>query len=362
MSHASNGNNPRLGGPWPALIVGAVVVAILAILPLVSLPGLGILPGVTNSVGSMHLIAYIMLMVALALSYHIIFGTAGLLSFGHALYFGIGVYGLGIVLQRTDIPLLPAAALVLVVGIFVTHILGAISLRVSGISFAMVTLAFAQAGNVLVRRNPGRYTGGDEGLALATSNVPTWLVGVVNTDKLYWLSLLVVVVVYLVVAWIEQTRAGHGIAATRENEMRVRVLGGRPYLVKLLAFAIGGSLAIVVGMMFLLLQSVANHTNTTAEFTLTLLVMVVLGGVGRRWGAVIGATVYTILDQRLVALAGHERIRELPAVLRIPLSEPLFLLGTLFILIVMFMPGGIAGLADRFRKVPVDDEPIKEPV
>ncbi len=362
MSHASNGNNPRLGGPWPALIVGAVVVAILAILPLVSLPGLGILPGVTNSVGSMHLIAYIMLMVALALSYHIIFGTAGLLSFGHALYFGIGVYGLGIVLQRTDIPLLPAAALVLVVGIFVTHILGAISLRVSGISFAMVTLAFAQAGNVLVRRNPGRYTGGDEGLALATSNVPTWLVGVVNTDKLYWLSLAVVVVVYLVVAWIEQTRAGHGIAATRENEMRVRVLGGRPYLVKLLAFAIGGSLAIVVGMMFLLLQSVANHTNTTAEFTLTLLVMVVLGGVGRRWGAVIGATVYTILDQRLVALAGHERIRELPAVLRIPLSEPLFLLGTLFILIVMFMPGGIAGLADRFRKVPVDDEPIKEPV
>lgn len=362
MSQTSKSIPLNLSGIWRPLLVGVVVVAFLAILPLVALPGLGILPGVTNSVGSMHLMAYIMLMVALALSYHMIFGTAGLLSFGHALYFGIGVYGLGIVLQRTEIPLLPAAALVLVGGIFVTHILGAISLRVSGISFAMVTLAFAQAGNVLVRRNPGRYTGGDEGLMLATTNVPDWLVGVVNTDNLYWMSLIVVVVVYLVVVWIEQTRAGHGIAATRENEMRVRVLGGRPYLVKLLAFVIGGTLAIVVGMAFMLLQSVANHTHTTAEFTLTLLVMVVLGGVGKRWGAVVGAAVYTILDQRLVALAGHERIRGLPAVLRIPLSEPLFLLGTLFILIVIFMPGGIAGLADRFCRMPVDDEPIKEPV
>ena len=343
-------------GPWVPAIHGAAVVVLLAVLPLLNIPGMGILPGPTYTPGSLHLMAYIMLMVALALSYHMIFGTAGLLSFGHALYFGVGVYGLGIVLERTDIPLLPAALIVLVIGIFVTNLLGAISLRVTGISFAMVTLAFAQAGNVFVRRNPGGYTGGDEGLSINTANVPDYLIGVVNTRNLYWVALGIVVLVYLVVMWVEQTRAGHSIKATRENDMRVRVL------IKLLAFVVGGTLAIIVGMAFLLLQSGASHTYTTAEFTLTLLVMVVLGGVGKRWGAIVGAAVYTILDQRLVALARLPEIQQLPAVLRIPLSEPLFLLGTLFILIVMFLPGGIAGLADRFRRGTVDEEPLKEPV
>ncbi|MCP5940091.1 hypothetical protein NL351_29695, partial [Klebsiella pneumoniae] len=80
---------------------------------------------------------------------------AGMLSFGHALYFAAGAYGLAVVLGRTELPLLAAAALVLVATIALAYVVGAISLRVSGVSFAMVTLAFAQAGNVLVRRNTG---------------------------------------------------------------------------------------------------------------------------------------------------------------------------------------------------------------
>jgi len=76
-------------------------------------------------------------------------------------------------------------------------------------------------------------------------------------------------------------------------------------------------------------------------------VIVVLGGVGSRWGAIVGALVYTLLDQRLTALASSEWIESLPAVLRIPLSEPLFILGTLFILVVLFLPGGIAGAVRR---------------
>ena len=330
-------------------IGGLLIVVVLALLPLLAIPGMGILPGPTYTPGSLHLMAYTMLVVAVALSYHLLFGVAGLLSFGHALYFGAGVYGLALVLQHTDIPLIPAAALVLVGGIALSHVIGAISLRVSGISFAMVTLAFAEAGNVLVRRNPGRTTGGDEGLALNTKNVPDLLVGVVNTRWLYWLALAVVVVVYLVVAWIEHTRAGHVIAATRENELRVRVLGGRPYLVKLLTFVIAGTLATLAGMAFLLLQSGASHTSTGTQFTLSLLVMVVLGGLGKRWGAILGAVIYTLLDQRLTALSNSPAIASLPGLLHVPLSEPMFLLGTLFILCVLFLPGGIAGTADRLR-------------
>lgn len=76
--------------------------------------------------------------------------------------------------------------------------------------------------------------------------------------------------------------------------------------------------------------------------------MVVLGGVGFRWGAIVGGMPYTILDQRLTVLARSAWIDELPAWLHIPLSEPLFILGVLFILVVMFLPGGIAGTIDAW--------------
>lgn len=332
----------------------AIAAVILFCLPLFNIPGLGILPGPTWSPGSLQIMALCLLTAGLALTYHLLFGIAGLLSFGHALYFAIGVYGLAILLEQTELGLLPAALIVLVGGIIVTHILGAISLRVGGIAFAMVTLAFAHAANVLVRRNPEKLTGGDEGLSLNTENIPQWLVGVDNTRNLYWVALAVMLVVFLVVAWIEQSRAGHVVAAVRENETRVKVLGGTPFLVKYLAFVAAGTLAIIVGMAYLLLQSRASHTTTTADFTLTLLVMVVLGGVGSRWGAIVGAVIYTLLNQRLAALAGSQAISELPLVLRLPLSEPMFILGTLFILVVILMPGGISGavtdLRGKFRK------------
>ena len=77
--------------------------------------------------------------------------------------------------------------------------------------------------------------------------------------------------------------------------------------------------------------------------------MVVLGGVGFRWGAIVGGVLYTLLDQRLTVLAGSDVIAGLPDVLRVPLSEPLFILGVLFILVVLFLPGGIAGIPQRIR-------------
>ncbi|MEG3615695.1 branched-chain amino acid ABC transporter permease [Isoptericola haloaureus] len=332
---------------WLPPAIGLGLVVLLACLPLLAISLPGVLPGPTYTPGTLQVLALALLVGALALSYHLLFGVAGLLSFGHALYFAVGVYGLAIVLDRTDLPLLPAACVVLVGGIAVAHLVGAISLRVTGISFAMVTLAFAQAGNVLVRRNPAGATGGEEGLALDTTHVPDALVGVANTRNLYWLALAVLVVVYAIVLWVERSRAGHVAAATRENEMRVRVVGGRPYLVKLLVFVVAATLATGVGMAYLLLQSGAVPRVTSADFTLTLLVMVVLGGVGSRWGAVVGGVLYTLLDQRLGALASSEAIAGLPSVLRVPLSEPLFILGTLFVLVVLFLPGGIAGAAQR---------------
>lgn len=91
----------------------------------------------------------------------------------------------------------------------------AISMRVSGIPFAMVTLAFAQAGSVLVRRNQ-QVTGGEEGPRLPVQYVPDWLVGVVNTRNSYWVTLAILVIVYAVVLWVDRSRLGHLAQATRE--------------------------------------------------------------------------------------------------------------------------------------------------
>jgi branched-chain amino acid transport system permease protein len=326
---------------------GGAGVVLLALLPLLNLSLPGVLPGPTYTPGSLQLLAMCMLMAAAALSYHLLLGVTGLLSFGHALYFGAGVYGLGVILDTFDIPLLPAMGLTLLLVIVLANVVGAVGLRVTGIPFAMVTLAFAEAGHVLVGRNPGQATGGEEGLTLATDNLPEALLGVANTRNLYWLALIVLLLVFAVVTWVQYSRAGHVAAAVRENELRVRVIGLQPYLIKLLVFVVGGVLASAVGMVYLLLQSGAVPRSLSADFTITLLVMVVLGGVGSRWGAVIGGVFYTLLDQRLTALAQSEAIAGLPDILRIPLSEPLFILGTLFILVVLFLPGGITGAVHR---------------
>jgi branched-chain amino acid transport system permease protein len=332
--------------PWLPWAVGGVLVVFAALLPFLNITIPGVLPGATYTPGTLQLLALSLLFAALALSYNLLFGTGGMLSFGHALYFAMGAYGLGILLESTDLSLVPAMGLTLAGVIVAAYLIGALSLRVTGISFAMVTLAFAQAGNVLVRRNPA-ITGGEEGLRLATDNVPDVLIGVLNTRNLYWVALALLVAVFAIVTWFEHSRAGHVVTATRENELRVRVIGLRPFIVKLITFVIASALAALVGMVYLLLQSGATPRSTSADFTLTILVIVVLGGVGSRWGAVVGGIVYTLLDQRLTALASSDAVANLPDVLRIPLSEPLFILGTLFILVVLFLPGGIAGIVRR---------------
>jgi branched-chain amino acid transport system permease protein len=223
-----------------------------------------------------------------------------------------------------------------------------------------------------VRRNPGGQTGGDEGLSLNTDSVPAALVGVVNTRNLYWLALATVVLVYLVVLWIDRSRLGHVAAAARENELRVRALGLQPYTAKLVVFTVAGLLAAVAGATYLLLQSGTVPRTVAADLTITVLVMVVLGGVGSRWGAVAGGVIYTLLNQRLTIVAHSDAVESLPGVLRVPLSEPMFLLGTLFVLVVLFLPGGLAGtfatLTGRRRRSPesllaeVDDDARDEPV
>lgn len=354
----------RISTTWP-WILGIAVMGFLACLPLLAIYIPGVFPGPSYTPGTLQLLASALVFAAVALSYNLLLGSAGLLSFGHALYFGAGAYGLGIILRNTGLSFWPAIFVVVIGVLLLAVATGAVSLRVTGIPFAMVTLAFAQAGSVWVRRNAS-ITGGEEGLSLNVANVPEQFVGVVNMKYMYWLALGLLALVYFIVLWVDESRVGHIAAATRENELRVNVLGLPPFNAKLLLFAVAGVLAGLSGIVYMVLQSGTVPRSVSADLTITILVMVVLGGVGSRWGVIIGAVVYTLLNQRLTLLAHSDFIESLPGILRIPLSEPMFILGVMFILVVMFFPGGIAGAVSKIpvkrnenaRKAAKRDEPV----
>jgi branched-chain amino acid transport system permease protein len=220
---------------------------------------------------------------------------------------------------------------------------------VGGIAFAMVTLAFAQVGATLALRNPHNLTGGEEGLGTDYTRLPSFFVGVLNTKYLYWLALGYVVVVFALVRWAVNSSPGRVWQAIRENELRVQVLGLHPHPYKLMSFVLSSFLCAAGGVVYLLLQTGANAEVTTANMTLTFLIMVVLGGAGTKWGAVLGGALYWYLKDRLGAIGDSSTVHDLPGVLRTPLSEPLFLLGALFVLVVFFLPGGIAAVGARLR-------------
>jgi branched-chain amino acid transport system permease protein len=178
----------------------------------------------------------------------------------------------------------------------------------------MVTLAFAQAGSVLALKNPFNWTGGADGFGLDYTKLPYGLIG---------------------------SSPGHVWQAIRENELRVQVLGLRSFDYKLMVFVLSSFLATAGGVVYVLLVNGASPEVTSASFTLSLLVMVVIGGTGTKWGALIGGALYTYADHRLGDLAGSHAVSQLPSVLRTPLQEPLFILGVLFILVVFFVPGGL---------------------
>ena len=332
------------------VVVPLVVVGLLALVPRLSLDIPFVFGGALDSPGTLGLLALCLVFAGVALTYDLLFGYTGLLSFGHALYFAIGVYVMAIALTKWELPLWQALALTAAVGIVVPLVLGSISLRVSGIAFAMVTLAFAQAGQVLVQKNPDQLTGGEEGLGLNYEALPDFFVGVLNAKYLFWLALGYAALVFVVVRLAVASSPGHVLQAIRENERRVEVIGLRPFGFKLMAFVLASFLATLGGVVWLIvLGTGASPQVTTASFTLTLLVMVVIGGAGTRYGALLGGFLYTLLDQRLGALAGSTEVQGLPNVIRTPLSEPLFILGTLFILLVFFVPGGLASLGRRLR-------------
>lgn len=319
-----------------------ILISFLALSPVMKI-------GPLKGAGMQQTFAVAFIWGALALSYDLLFGFTGLLSFGHALFFASGAYITTILINHNHFSLLFSAIIAICLTIVIALIVGFASLRTSGITFAMVTLAFGELGHVVIARNFGGLTNGENGLTLDANRIPQFFIGVINTKFLYWMALGVLIFIYATVWWITETSAGRIFAALRDNEMRVAVLGLKPSRFKLLSFTISAMLASICGAAMVLVAGSAAPHFATADVTIALLLMVIIGGATTRWGAVLGGMVYSIASTRLQDLTQNDALNKIPKVISGPLSEPTFLLGLIFILIVMFAPGGLSGAYYRAR-------------
>lgn len=340
----------RRGRATRGWTIALVAVVVFALLPFLDLPLPAILPGTISSPGSLQVLGIALVYVGLAVSYDIVFGYTGLLSLGHALFFAFGVYGTNLLMEHAGLPFAAATAVAVAAIAAAAALLGAVSLRVRGIAFAMVTLAFAEALAFFLLSDPLSITGGEEGLAVVSAQLPDLLRGVVNVRWVFWLALAYAAFVALVAWFVVGSYAGRTWQAIRENEDRVELLGLVPFQFKLVSFTLGGALAGLGGAVFLVLARGASPSVASADFTLALLIMVVLGGAGRIWGAALGGLLYGLLTLRLNALGTSGLLSGLPDPIERTVSEPLFVLGVLFVLLVLFAPGGVASLVDRGRR------------
>lgn len=322
------------------LALAALVTLILV--PFWNVSARSVLPGALNSPGSLQVLSLILIAAATAVTYDVLFGYTGLLSFGHSLYFAVGCYatvlfanrGFGFALGAVLAVLLAAACAVLA---------NALALRLSGIGFSMATLALAQLMYISVQRG---YlgTGGEFGVTFESGSLPAAYVGLVNTRNAYWLALGLLVVVYGICAFAVRTQVGQVWQAVRENALRVQVLGYNVYLYRLGSAVFTSTLAALCGVVYAVALGGANPSIVVLGYSLSFVLMVVLGGRGVLWGAVLGALVYTFLNLRLPDLARSSAITGLPEALRAPVSQPNFLVGLVFVLTIVLLPGGLASL------------------
>jgi branched-chain amino acid transport system permease protein len=336
---------PRRSRAVPYVV--GVLGVLLAAVPFIDATIPGVFTGPMSSPGTLQILAVGLVFAGVAMSYDLLLGYTGLLSLGHAFYFALGLYGTNLGMRVFELSYIPAVLLALVLTLVMALVLGSVALRVRGVAFAMVTLAFAEAFHVFVEADPARISGGEEGLSLDTSYVPELFTGVVNTRWVYWLALGFALLTFAICRQAVASRAGRVWQAIRENEDRVELLGLVPFRFKLLSFGLSAVLAAGGGAVYLLLVRGATPGAASSVFTLNLIIMVVLGGLGRLWGAALGGLVFGYLQLRLPGIARSGVFEPLPDWLEGPLTEPLFILGTLFVVLVMFAPGGLASLPER---------------
>jgi len=306
-------------------------------LPLVAALLLAALPAVLTPYTT-DLVVKIVIFAVFALSLELLVGMTGLVSLGHAAFFGLGAYVAVMASPESDagnLVVLAAAAM----GVAAVYALfvGALSLRTKGVYFIMVTLAFAQMAYFVFHDT--KLGGGSDGIYL---NVRPLLGPVDAGNKLhfYYLALAALVATYGGLALLRRSRFGHALAGIRVNEQRMRAAGFATYRYKLAAFVLAGALAGLAGFLLAVKDGFVNPELLSWHESGAVLLMIILGGLGHLRGAVIGAVAFALLKE----------LYSTPALVGSFLADHWQLtLGLTIIAFVALLPKGLIGLLERTK-------------
>lgn len=269
----------------------------------------------------------IFILALYALSYDLIFGVTGLLSFGHSMFFAVGAYLTGALLKSFSMNLAQTLGLVFLAAIAQALLFGIVLPRVKGITFALVTLGLSSVFHILVMsRELGEYTGADVGLQGLV--VPAFMSPANERLRFYFVALTILVLVYLLYQRFVNSPTGRVCVAIRENEGRARMLGYNTFIFKLVALMLSSLTAALAGVLHTLYQPIVSPNTASLGFTVTALLITLIGGVGTLDGALVGALVYRLLDFGLRRYIGESAS---------------FINGAVYVAFVLFVPYGIVG-------------------
>ncbi|MDD5249220.1 MAG: branched-chain amino acid ABC transporter permease [Rhodocyclaceae bacterium] len=297
--------------------------------------GLATLPywiGAAGGYTSLGTRVVVMALAATALNF--LLGFTGVLSFGHAAYFGLGAYGAGMTIKY----LVPSTGLGILVGVAAgtaaAAIVGALIARLRGVYFAMVTIAFGQVFYFIAFRW-NAVTGGDDGLS-GWRRLPIDLgfgsIDILGNDQaFYYLTLAGFAVAVAVMAALLRSPFGRSLLAIRENERRARFLGIPVEQHIWLSFVVSCFFVSLAGALYALLNNFADPHDLRWDQSGDFVIMAVLGGMRTFWGPLVGAAIFVVLQDYLSTLTDNW----------------MSLIGVFFILVVMFFPRGVLGMLRR---------------
>ncbi len=325
---------------WPYLIVAALLVLfpfIAGLLigdPKVVPDGAGFFESLALRAGSGYakfwqgMLIQMFILGIFAMSYDLLLGFTGILSFGHAMFFGTGGYAIAILIDKNfDWPFGWALLAVIGIAMLQSLIFGMLSLRVKGVYLAMVTLAFAEMFFILAEAGDFRqYTGADDGLH--GFPVPAALSATDYRTRFYVLALIFFFAVYLTARRLVNSPTGRVMVAARDNEQRALMIGYNTVWFKLIAFVTAGVFAALAGALSALYNVSVTPAILGSAKTIDALAMTIIGGVGTLVGPVIGAAIVQLLGYWLERWFG---------------SSWTLIYGIIFMLIVVFLPYGIVG-------------------
>jgi branched-chain amino acid transport system permease protein len=312
-----------LGGLHPAYLL---VFAVLVVFPL---PTAGVFPF------GLSLATSILVLSIFTMSLDLLLGYAGLPSFGHAAFLGLGAYGAAIFSVRLGMSNLGFSILIAVALASVgSLILGLLALRTSGVYFLMLTLAFAQMLSAVAEKWT-QVTGGTNGLPGVHS--PELFGPGLNIGRgipFYYLTLAITVVSFVLLFRLIHSPFGRTLIGIHQNEARMRAIGYNTRLYKLGAFWVAGVFASVAGVLYAYFNQFMSPDDVGFNRSGTAVIMVLLGGEATLVGPILGTAVYVILQNVLSSMfTGRWQL----------------ILGALFVVFIIFVRGGIVGVWTRLR-------------